>query len=94
MGVVHTTNAFLPLIKLGNSKKVVLISSGVGDLDLTLATEHAASGPYSISKAAANMAFAKYAAQYKKEGIVFLSISPGLVDTNGGKPSQRLQTPS
>lgn len=37
-----------------------------------------------MSKAASNLAVAKYAAQYKEEGIVFLSISPGLVRTKAG----------
>ena len=37
--------------------------------------------PYSISKAAVNLAHAKYAAEYKKEGIIFVALSPGLVNT-------------
>lgn len=37
-----------------------------------------------MSKAAMNLAVAKYAAQYKDEGLVFLSISPGLVKTKAG----------
>lgn len=38
---------------------------------------------YSISKAAGNTAVAKFDAQYRKEGILFLGISPGVVDTQG-----------
>jgi NAD(P)-dependent dehydrogenase (short-subunit alcohol dehydrogenase family) len=36
---------------------------------------------YAISKAALNMAVAKFAAALKQEGFVFLALSPGLVDT-------------
>ncbi|TFY65907.1 hypothetical protein EVG20_g5179 [Dentipellis fragilis] len=81
VGVAHTINTFLPLVKKGSLKKVIVISSGAGDLDLTLASGYETSGPYSISKAAVNMAVAKYAAEYKPQGILFLAISPGLVDT-------------
>ncbi|KAA1472250.1 NAD(P)-binding protein [Dentipellis sp. KUC8613] len=81
IGVVHTINNFLPLIKKGSLKKVIVISSGAGDVDLTLASGYETSGPYSISKAAVNVAVAKYAAEYKSQGILFLSISPGFVNT-------------
>jgi NAD(P)-dependent dehydrogenase (short-subunit alcohol dehydrogenase family) len=47
-----------------------------------MGTEFVVSAPYSISKAAVNMVNAKYAAQYKPEGFVFLAISPGLVNTS------------
>ncbi|OAX42087.1 NAD(P)-binding protein [Rhizopogon vinicolor AM-OR11-026] len=87
VGVIHTINIFLPLLKNGKAKKVVTISSGVGDLDLTIGFEIATFAPYSISKAAVNMANAKYAAQYKSEGFVFLAISPGVVDTSTRPPT-------
>jgi NAD(P)-dependent dehydrogenase (short-subunit alcohol dehydrogenase family) len=41
--------------------------------------------PYSVSKAALNMLVAKYSAAYAKHGILFMAISPGLVDTSEGK---------
>jgi NAD(P)-dependent dehydrogenase (short-subunit alcohol dehydrogenase family) len=84
IGVVHTINAFLPLLRQGSVKKVISLSSGVGDLDFTLQTESGATPSYCISKAALNMVVAKYAAQFKEEGFVFLAISPGLVDTAVG----------
>lgn len=85
---MHTTNAFLPLIRTGATKKVVLISTGAADVDFVLSTESTMTVPYAISKVAANMAFAKYAAQYKKEGLIFLSISPGFVNTMDVKPGK------
>ena len=39
--------------------------------------------PYAISKAALNMAVAKFHVEYKDEGILFMCISPGLADTGG-----------
>ncbi|KAJ6541814.1 hypothetical protein B0H19DRAFT_958375 [Mycena capillaripes] len=82
IGMVHCTNAFLPLLKNGAAKKVVAVSSGLGDLDATLLTEAVGEPSYSISKAALNMVVAKYAAQYKADGFIFLAISPGLVNTS------------
>ena len=43
--------------------------------------------PYSISKAALNAMVAKYNVAYKKQGILFMSVSPGFVDTSEGKQS-------
>ncbi|TFK41983.1 hypothetical protein BDQ12DRAFT_349623 [Crucibulum laeve] len=84
VGVVHTINAFLPLLHKGEVKKVITLSSGAADVEATLQLGFAANAAYSISKAALNMAVAKYATQYKKDGFVFLALSPGLVNTSGG----------
>ncbi|KAJ6601251.1 hypothetical protein DFH09DRAFT_559276 [Mycena vulgaris] len=88
LGVVHTINAFLPLLRNGTVKKVVSLSTGLADLELTLLAE-VASGEtsYAISKAALNMVVAKYAAQYKAEGFTFLALSPGLVNTSISAPT-------
>jgi len=87
ISVVHSTNAFLPLLKNGTTKKVLTLSSGLADLDFTLAAETPAQAGYSIAKAAMNMVVAKYAAQYKADGFVFLAISPGIVDVSATSPS-------
>ncbi|TKA63842.1 hypothetical protein B0A55_12257 [Friedmanniomyces simplex] len=87
VGVAHTINAFLPLIRKGEAKKVITLSSGMADTDLVHQFGLPIAAPYSISKAAVNMLVAKYdAALGKSEGILFLSISPGLVDTSEGAP--------
>lgn len=87
VGVIHTINAFLPLVKKGSAKKVIVLSSGVGDLDFALKSGDPTSAPYCISKAAVNVTVAKYANQYKTEGIIFLAISPGLVNTATKPPT-------
>ncbi|KAJ6601253.1 hypothetical protein DFH09DRAFT_1355441 [Mycena vulgaris] len=87
IGVVHTTNAFLPLLRNGSTKKVITLSSGVADLEYTLLRGNPNQASYSISKAALNMVVAKYAAQFKDEGFTFLAISPGLVNTAVPRPT-------
>ncbi|KAF8215777.1 hypothetical protein K438DRAFT_1659037 [Mycena galopus ATCC 62051] len=82
IGAIHCTNAFLPLLKNGSAKKVISITSGMGDLEVTLLSESVAEATYAISKAALNMVVAKYAAQYKAEGFTFLAICPGMVSTD------------
>lgn len=87
VGVAHSINAFLPLIRKGSLKKVITISTGMADDDVVCKWEVVPAAPYSISKAAVNTLMAKYhAALGNKEGILFLSISPGFVDTFEDKP--------
>ncbi|KAI0363270.1 short-chain dehydrogenases/reductase [Pilatotrama ljubarskyi] len=81
VGVVHTTNAFLPLLRKGTVKKVISISTGLADPEIALKSGFAINAPYSISKAALNSAVATYAAEFRDEGFTFLAISPGLVNT-------------
>lgn len=87
VGVVHTINAFLPLIRKGTQKKVVAISSGLADGDVVVRFGLSTSTPYSVSKAGINLLMAKYhAALAESDGITFVSISPGVVQTR--KPKQ------
>jgi len=81
LGVIFTTNAFIPLLAQGQLKKVLTLSSGMGDPTFILDAEVEFSTAYSVSKTAVEMVNVKYAAKYKKDGWLFLAISPGLVDT-------------
>lgn len=81
VGNIHLFALFLPLVQKGTAKKVIAISTGMADDELISKFEVANGAPYSISKAGMNTAVAKFSAQYKKDGILFMSISPGLVDT-------------
>jgi NAD(P)-dependent dehydrogenase (short-subunit alcohol dehydrogenase family) len=91
VGVAHTINAFLPLIRKGNERKVLVLSTGMADLDFVNQFSIAIAAPYAISKAATNALVAKYnAALGKSEGILFLAISPGYVDTSeGAQPTEQ-----
>jgi NAD(P)-dependent dehydrogenase (short-subunit alcohol dehydrogenase family) len=73
-------NAFTPLVLKGNVKKVIAISSGHADLDFINQTDIESSTLYASNKAALNVIVAKYSAQYKKDGVLFMTMSPGVVD--------------
>ena len=81
LGSVNAIAAFIPLIKKGTIKKVFALSSGMGDLDFTNNLDMDMAVPYSVSKAALNMVMSKFAASYKRNGILVFSISPGAVDS-------------
>ncbi|KAL9063503.1 MAG: hypothetical protein Q9161_009432 [Pseudevernia consocians] len=83
IGVINTVNAFIPLLRKGREKKVFTLSTGLADPDFINQIDIAVAAPYSISKAAVNLAVASYSALYKSEGILFMAISPGFVDTAG-----------
>ncbi|OBT42028.1 hypothetical protein VE00_07422 [Pseudogymnoascus sp. WSF 3629] len=86
IGVIHSINAFIPLIRKGTAKKITVISTGLADLELAQKANIAFSVLYSSTKAATNMVVAKYAAELKGEGIILLALSPGVVDTATGPP--------
>jgi NAD(P)-dependent dehydrogenase (short-subunit alcohol dehydrogenase family) len=86
VGVIHSINAFLPLIKKSPIKKVFAISSGLADDDLASKYSVWESAGYATSKAALNAVVARYDARYRGDGVLFLSISPGMVDTGVGPP--------
>lgn len=91
VGTVHLFSLFVPLLLKGNHKKVVHISSGMADLDLVRQLHIKVSGPYSVGKAATNLVVAKFSAEYTKEGLLFMGISPGVVDTGHFDPSKSEQ---
>ncbi|KAJ9608849.1 hypothetical protein H2200_006620 [Cladophialophora chaetospira] len=81
IGTINATAAFIPLIRKGTVKKVIALTSGMGDLDFTNELDMDMAVPYSMSKAALNIVMAKFAASYKAEGILFIAISPGACDS-------------
>jgi NAD(P)-dependent dehydrogenase (short-subunit alcohol dehydrogenase family) len=89
LGVINTTNAILPLLAESKVKKVIAISSGLADDSLTNGYDLYEAAPYSISKAALNTAIAKYSAKHKPEGILFMALSPGVVDTGKSDDGER-----
>lgn len=93
VGNIHLFNLFLPLVMKGKVKKVIAISSGHGDLDWINNNEIEVASLYAASKAALNVIVAKFNAQYKKDGVLFFSISPGAVEVghydNGTYPCLR-----
>lgn len=89
IGNIHLFNLFMPFVLNGRVKKVVALSTGMADLDLVNDYSIQVGAPYSISKAALNLAVAKFNARYKREGVLFLSISPGFVETGQDQDGKR-----
>ncbi|TVY73125.1 putative oxidoreductase [Lachnellula suecica] len=81
IGPIHLFNAFIPLILAGKTKKVIAISTGAADTEMTLKPDMYQATAYSITKAALNMAVAKFSAVYRETGVLFMAICPGAVDT-------------
>ncbi|KAL7787154.1 hypothetical protein V8C37DRAFT_405014 [Trichoderma ceciliae] len=78
---IHLINLFMPLIRAGTARKVIALSTGMADLDPINKYEVQIGSGYAMSKAAMNIAIGKFHAQYKEEGILFMSICPGVVET-------------
>ncbi|KAI1169862.1 NAD(P)-binding protein [Nemania sp. FL0916] len=80
VGTVHFINLFLPLILKGQTKKVIALSTGLADLDEVNKFDLEVTPLYTISKVGLNAAIAKFSSQYKKEGVLFMAIAPGLIE--------------
>ena len=82
IGTIHVINLFMPLVLQGDVKKVIALSSGMGDFELIRNYDVWMGVAYGISKAALDMAIAKFSAQYREKGVLLLGISPGVVNTS------------
>jgi len=78
------TQAFLPLLRKGKTKKVAFMTTILGSI--TLAEQFNISSTLSASKAALNMTIKKWAAQLANEGFIFIPVHPGWVKTDMGGP--------
>lgn len=78
---IHIHDAFLPQILAGTTKKVAAITSGIADIDWINDYDIEELAINAMSKAALNVATAKFNAWYERDGVLFLSVCPGLVDT-------------
>ncbi|EEU43443.1 uncharacterized protein NECHADRAFT_95010 [Fusarium vanettenii 77-13-4] len=82
VGNVHLFNLYTPLVLNGRAKKVIAISSGMSDVEFIRGFEIEPAAPYAVSKAGVNVVVAKFAARYAKDGVLFMSICPGSVNTD------------
>lgn len=79
IGVRNVTRAMLPLLRSSQEKKVINISSALGSIGLTNAFSFSPScAAYKVSKAALNMLTRQWAVSFKEDGIIVLSVSPGV----------------
>ncbi|KAI0419651.1 NAD(P)-binding protein [Xylaria grammica] len=70
----------MPLILKGRVKKIAAISSSLSDLDSINRLGVQIFPLYAIVKAGLNIMNAKFSAQCKADGVLFLTICPGMVD--------------
>ncbi|KAH7184314.1 short chain dehydrogenase [Fusarium oxysporum] len=84
LGLVFFTIALIPLLEKGSEKKVVNVSSMLGDLNYTEKNPNLHFSSYSATKAAVTMANAKFHLEFKDKGFVFLALNPGWVKTELG----------
>ncbi|TFY61328.1 hypothetical protein EVJ58_g4574 [Rhodofomes roseus] len=82
LGPIHTVNTFLPLLRKGAVKKIIIIGSEGGERDFVRRVHLSETAAYGITKAAENMVATKYAAELESEGFTVVSVSPGLVDVS------------
>ncbi|RPD54459.1 NAD-P-binding protein [Lentinus tigrinus ALCF2SS1-6] len=83
LGVIHSISAFLPLLRAGPTKKIVVISTAGADLKTVLAIGKADMAAYGMTKAAALIATTKWAVKLQHEGFIVVSVSPGRIDDTG-----------
>ena len=79
-GAFLTTKHLYPLLKTGQSKKIINISSKLASIELS----GGHSIPYSLSKTALNMLTKNQSVEYKSDGVAVISLSPGWVRTDMG----------
>ncbi|KAH9929441.1 uncharacterized protein B0H18DRAFT_211604 [Fomitopsis serialis] len=94
LGVVHTVNAFLPLLRKGTAKKIIVIGSEGGDCSLVWRIRLANAAAYGTTKAAENMVATKYAAELESEDFTVASVSPGIVDVSKTAAESGFYVPS
>ncbi|KAK0615697.1 putative short-chain dehydrogenase [Bombardia bombarda] len=90
IGAMAVTEAFLPLLRASTyqDRRIVNVSSGLGQIGLALAVDHQSGAKaipapaYRASKAALNMLTAVYAANLRDEDILAVPACPGYARTN------------
>lgn len=83
LGPLRVTRALLPNLLLGNTRKVVHITSGMGSI-----ADNSSGGAYAyrMSKAALNMANKSLSVDFNDKGLIAVVMNPGWVATDmGGK---------
>ncbi|KAJ9359962.1 hypothetical protein DTO027B9_1514 [Paecilomyces variotii] len=72
-GVHRVTRQFLPLLRKGQQKKVLNISSSVGSIAMAPQFQKMLTPSYKITKAALNSMTAEYGLTFAKEGFTFVA---------------------
>lgn len=81
LGTIRVTKSSLPLLRRGNSPRILNISSGAATITAKSDARRYCYGP---SKTALNMFTRTLAYELKREGIIVAAMSPGWVRTDMG----------
>ncbi|TPR04689.1 Meiotically up-regulated protein [Aspergillus niger] len=92
-GTHNVLRHYLPLMQNSNVKKIINISSAYGSMTSARAVSYAPCPAYKISKAALNALTVQYALSYEEEGFIFLSVSPGWLQSDMGGKNADLTVP-
>jgi len=76
-GTLGLLRAFLPLIRQGQGKKILAISSIIGSIEQSINLP-GLNDQYSVTRAALNMLIRKWGGVLKNEGIATATIHPGM----------------
>jgi len=91
LGVVFFAIALLPLLEKGKDKKVVNITSFLGEVSFTLNAPQLHFTSYSATKAAVTLATQSSTSNLETKGFIFISLNPGWFATDLGSPEMRNQ---
>ena len=81
LGFIHSMQAFLPLLRAGSTKRVIVIGTA-GSLPLFIRNVGMSNMvAYSMTKAAQHIAAVKWSVKLQPEGFTIVTISPGMIDT-------------
>jgi NAD(P)-dependent dehydrogenase (short-subunit alcohol dehydrogenase family) len=76
-GTLGLLQSFLPLIRQGHNKKIVVVSSALGSIELATGMP-GLNDIYSVTRAALNMLIRKWGGALKSEGITTAVVHPGI----------------
>lgn len=89
LGAIHSVNAFLPLLRAGTAKKIVIIGTEGGQTEFVWKLRVSGMAAYGATKASEEIIMTKYAALLEPEGFTVVAISPGVVDTSSTAVEKR-----
>lgn len=87
IGPLRVVKAFLPALRQGAKKQIVLISSTSGSMTRQVGATAGFVGPYSVSKGALNMVAVQLHNELMGEGFTVVPVHPGWVATDMGNLS-------
>jgi NAD(P)-dependent dehydrogenase (short-subunit alcohol dehydrogenase family) len=77
-GTLGVLQGFLPLIRQGQDKKILVVSSVLGSIDQSVNLP-GLNDSYSVARAALNMLVRKWGGILKMEGITTALVHPGMI---------------